>query len=62
MKIKINVIYQDGEEGKKATQRRIAEFHADCIIEKINNLSWSYERKVELLEKVRNHYKRKEVS
>lgn len=60
--MKINLILPKSKKGKKMLQDRIDEWHADCIIRKINELNCSYERKVELLEEIKEDFTRKGVS
>ena len=52
---KMNIIVHlpDTKEGWKILNDRLAEFQSDFIINEINNLPYSYERKLEVLEGVK---------
>lgn len=59
--MKINLILPKSKKGRKMIQDRIDEWHADYIIRKINELNCSYERKVKLLEEIKEGFLQKEV-
>ncbi|NMA83254.1 MAG: hypothetical protein GX962_05260 [Epulopiscium sp.] len=46
------------KEGMEALQDRLAETHAQIIIDKINALDWPYESKIKLFENVKAELKR----
>lgn len=51
--MEVRVHLPDTEEGWEMLNDRMAEFHAEFILNQINNLSCSYERKLEVLEGVK---------
>jgi hypothetical protein len=61
---KMNVIVHlpDTKEGWEILNDRLAEFQSDFIINEINNLPCSYERKLEVLEGVKRKIEEEECS
>lgn len=58
----IRVHLPDTEEGWEMLNERMAEFHSEFIINQINNLPCSYEKKLEVLEGVRRKIEEEEES
>ena len=58
----IRVHLPDTEEGWEMLNERMAEIHSEFIIDQINNLPCSYEKKLEVLEGVRRKIEEEEES
>lgn len=56
--MEVIVHFPETKEGMKMLEDRIAEAHAQIIIDKINELPWDYESKVKLFENVKAEIKR----
>ncbi|WP_041701617.1 hypothetical protein [Gottschalkia acidurici] len=55
----IRVHFPTTEEGMEELQERIDEAHAHLIMNRINNLNWSYEDKIALVKQIRGELKRR---